>query len=66
MNENTLGYKVGSLAGEEVLQIHGGSILRGGYHWMEGTIMISPLDKIRPANKKDFEDFLINSEGYFD
>ncbi len=54
VNENTLCYKV-----EDSQFVGGlaGSVVRGGHDPKNGTIALSPLDKIRDATLEDFEFF---------
>lgn len=54
-DENTLGF---IFTGSNQMQILHGSILRGAtLTWKDGFIILLPSDKIRPATKKDFEDY---------
>lgn len=68
LNEHTLGYLLYKDPKSEFqyMSILHASILKGSPHnWLNGSVLISPSDTIRPATLQDFEDFRVCSKGHF-
>jgi hypothetical protein len=65
-DKNTLGCLFPFFDGV-ILNIIKGKILEGGANWRNGVIAIYPFEypKIKMATKKDFEDFKVSSNYYF-
>jgi len=65
LNENTLGYlfEYKTLL---MLGVLAGSVLKGGFDWKNGPIIIGELDKknLRSATQKDFNFFRVSSKGH--
>ena len=63
--EHTLGYLF-RLGKTLYLGILHGKILKGGYDWKIGNIIIDPFEceHVRKATEKDFDSFRVESNGY--
>lgn len=65
VNENTLGYLAESgVDGYQTLGVLAGSVVRGGKNPLNGPAVVTPLDRVRLATKKDFADYRIDSTGH--
>jgi hypothetical protein len=61
-NGNTLGYIYAETPGSfEVLH---GSVILGGDDWKNGSVALSPIDKLVPATLADFDKFRVCSKGH--
>ncbi len=63
INENTLGYILEGMEFQWV-KVLAGSVVRGGRNPLDGYFPLSPLDTVRNATLKDFEDYRIDSRGH--
>lgn len=63
INENTLAYRI---EGSQFVGVLAGSVVRGGRNPLDGTIPISPLDKVRDATLGDFESYRVCAKGHLE
>lgn len=64
INENTLARLIDSgISGFQTLAVVAASVIRGSINHFGDNIVATPLDKVRPATKKDFEDYRVDSTG---
>jgi hypothetical protein len=66
VNENVLCYDYGqTLAGSPYYGVLASSVIRGSTLGpLDGTMVISPKDKVRPATIEDFEIFRVSPKGH--
>ncbi len=58
-NENTLGYIFRGR--EHTMGVLAGSVIRGGHDPFNGSVAVTPSDKVRTATREDFDSYRVQA-----
>ena len=61
VNENTLGYRK---PGSMLLGVLHASVIKGGHNWLNGPVLLTNNDKVRPATLADFAEYRVSPKGH--